>query len=163
MKDVLKGELMQKFNNCIFLLNFVNFMEKESSGRYLIIFYEVMKLQSFESHVSDLIFWNSHNIFTLVFFMLLLFLWRKNLLHQRKVLQRFWSFLRRHEVYPVIHVREVISVNENIWHGNCGFHVNFLSFRLIAFCFTIKSIILSKRCYFRLYSPFKAPSNTFII
>ena len=89
MKDVLKGELMQKFNNCIFLLNFVNFMEKESSGRYLIIFYEVMKLQSFESHVSDLIFWNSHNIFTLVFFMLLLFLWRKNLLHQRKVLQRF--------------------------------------------------------------------------
>ena len=67
-------------------------MEKESSIKFLNIFYEVMKLQSFEFDISDLIPVNTHDIFNLAFVhTFAIFIEKESLL----------SFLRSHEVYPI--------------------------------------------------------------
>ena len=75
-------------------------MEKESSVKFLNIFYEVMKLQSFEFDISDLIPVNTHDIFKLAFFhTFAIFMEKESLL----------SFLRSHEVYPITKIWMIVS------------------------------------------------------
>ena len=65
-----KWELKSKSFTPAFLDMFVEFLEKESSTRHceiLVIFYEVMKLASFEFEVGDFVPANVHNILPLFY------------------------------------------------------------------------------------------------
>ena len=84
--------------------NFNDFMEKEPCTKFcgvLTSSHEVMKLQSFESSMSDIILANVQHIsfHPAGFFYILSLLWKKNMLHSFKVvltisheLMKLWSF-----------------------------------------------------------------------
>ena len=119
-------------------------------------FHEIIKAQSFEFSVSDVIPANVKNISPLVLFALFCYFYGWKSFY--KVFLYFWPYftnLWSCEVLNVdlyLNVSDVIHANEHTKH-DCGLHVNFWNFLLIPYCFRVRRIILGKSCYFGLRPP----------
>ena len=120
---------------------FVNFIEKESCTKFcgiLVRFHEIIKLQSFEFSLSDVIPANIQNISSLVFFAFFFF-------------TNLWS-CEVFNVKPYLNVRETIHTNEQTKHANCGLHGlrGFMSF-----CFKTKKDHFKQKLLLWPQVPFK--------
>ena len=114
-------------------------MEEKTCAKFggvLITFHEVVKLQSFEFGVSDVIPANVQNISPLVVFLcvFLLVLWRKNIVQSFMVLLILLREImksRRFDWFNCVSTQVTSST-----YANCGLHVNFWIFFLF-FIFAI--------------------------
>ena len=125
----------------------------------LVRFHEIMKLQSFEFSVIDVMPTNLENISPLVsvqFF--LTFVEKKPPIKFHDI---FDHFSRTYEVGKFLMVKlylnvsEIRHANEHKSYANCGLHVNFLNVLLISFCFMMKKDHFKQKLLLFPQVPFK--------
>ena len=113
---------------------------------FLVRFYDVIKLQSFEFSVSEVIPTNAQNISPLVFFVFFVSFFVRFL--EKKPPIKFYGvfdhFSRTYEVAKFwmielyLNVSDIMNANSHTKHANCGLRVNFWNFLLMYFCFMME-------------------------
>ena len=140
----LKGTWGQNFN-LGFMAYFVDFMDKGPCTKFCVIlirFHEVIKLQSFEFSVSDVVSAIVQNISPLVFFALFVSFMEKK--PPIKFYSVFNHFLRSYQVKKFwmiklyLDLSDVIHANKHTRYANCGLHINVWNFLFMRFCFMVK-------------------------
>ena len=127
-------------------------MEKEPATWFydvLIIFHEVMEIQSFELDFSDIIHTNVHNLSYLIFYCIfLLNLWRKNLL--KRFMEGLWFMISQScKITKVWMIRQSLDTSDvippNEQHNiKLWLTCNHFKCLVMWFCFMVKNVVLSR-------------------
>ena len=151
LKQYLYQRGMEAKNSPFFLWHHFNeVVEKQPCTKFFrvsISSHKVLKLQSFETGVSDVILVNVQNISALAFFAHFCEFYGK-----RTFCGRLDHLLER---IKCLYASDVIHANEHTEYVNCDLRVNFLKFWLMSFCFVMRKDHFKQKLLLWSKIPFK--------